>query len=223
MNSREDDFSPTFESDNFNSLIFTSNREGATGKENDEGTGSSFTDLFLTRIDKKGEWSTPNLIETEEKINTATNEGSPMMNSSFTTLYFARCGNEKAKKLGCHIYKSKKTGRTFSDPEIIDLGGDSTSRIFHPTLSDDEMTIFFTADFPDGQGGTDIYYATREMQATSLEGRKIWDPSSIHRTMKASRSCDLIRCFIFPPADILEWEDWMFLKQLKPVKSGEFQ
>lgn len=161
VNSREDDFNACFENDNFNSLIFTSNREGATGKENDEGTGASFTDLFLAKKDKKGEWSTPNLLETEEKINTATNEGSPMMNSSFTTLYFARCGNEKAKRLGCHIYKSKKTGRTYSEPEIIDLGGDSTSRILHPTLSDDEMTIFFTADFPEGQGGTDIYYATR--------------------------------------------------------------
>lgn len=162
INSREDDFNPTYESDNFNSLIFTSNREGATGKDNDEGTGSAFTDLFLTRADKKGGWSTPNLLESEEKINTATNEGSPMMNSSFTTLYFARCGNEKNKRMGCHIYKAKKTGRTYSDPEIIDLGGDSTSRILHPTLSEDEMTIFFTADFPNGQGGTDIWYATRK-------------------------------------------------------------
>ena len=162
VNSRDDDFNACFESNNFNSLIFTSNREGATGKENDEGTGSSFTDLFLTRLDKKGVWSTPNLLDSEEKINTATNEGSPMMNSSFTTLYFARCGNEKNKRMGCHIYKSKKTGRTYSDPEIIDLGGDSTSRILHPTLSEDEMTIYFTADFPNGQGGTDIWYATRD-------------------------------------------------------------
>jgi peptidoglycan-associated lipoprotein len=176
INSRADDFSPCFESDNFNSLIFVSNREGATGKENDEGTGSSFTDLFLTRMDKKGDWSTPNLLESEEKINTATNEGSPMMNSSFTTLYFARCGNEKAKKLGCHIYKSKKTGRNYSDPEIIDLGGDSTSRILHPTLSDDELTIFFTADFPNGQGGTDIYYATRERSSEDFGRPKNMGP-----------------------------------------------
>ncbi len=177
VNSREDDFSPCYESDNFNSLIFVSNREGATGKENDEGTGSSFTDLFLVKQDKKLVWSTPNLLETEEKINTATNEGSPMMNSSFTTLYFTRCGNEKAKRLGCHIYKSKKTGRNYSDPEIINLGGDSTSRILHPTLSEDEMTIYFTADFPNGQGGTDIWYATRESSSEDFGRPKNMGPA----------------------------------------------
>ncbi|MEZ5199415.1 MAG: OmpA family protein [Bacteroidales bacterium] len=85
-----------------------------------------------------------------------------MMNSMFTTLYFARCGNEKNKESGCHIYKSKRTGRTYGDPEIIDLGGDSTSRILHPSLSEDELTIYFTADFEHGYGGTDIWYATRD-------------------------------------------------------------
>ena len=162
VNSREDDFSPCYATDNYNALIFTSNREGSTGKDSDEWTGQNFTDLFFTRIDRKGEWSTPDMLESEETINTETNEGAPMMNSSFTTLYFTRCGNEKQRKSGCHIYKSKKTGRTYSDPEILDLGGDSTSKILHPTLSDDELTIIFTADFTQGYGGTDIYYATRK-------------------------------------------------------------
>jgi len=161
INSRVDDFSPCYYSDNYNSLVFVSNREGSTGKDEDEWTGKNFTDLYLTRIDRKGEWSTPDLVDTEEKINSSSNEGSPMMNSNFTAFYFARCGNEKNAESGCHIYKAKKTGRTFSDPEYIHLGGDSTSKVMHPTLSDDEMTIFFTADFPGGYGGTDIYYATK--------------------------------------------------------------
>ncbi len=165
INSREDDFSPCYASANYNDLIFTSSREGSTGKDTDEWTGQNFSDLFYTRQDRKGEWSTPDLLETEMKINTATNEGSPMMNSSFTRLYFTRCGNEKNKKSGCHIYVSKKTGRTYSDPEIIALGGDSTSSIMHPTLSDDELTIYFTADFPEGNGGTDIWYATRKSKS----------------------------------------------------------
>jgi len=162
INSREDDFSACLASDNFNSLIFTSNREGSTGKNADEWTGQNFTDLYYTRVDRKGKWSTPDLLESEELINTGTNEGSPMMNSTYTTLYFARCGNEKNQKSGCHIYTSKKTGRNYADPEIMDLGGDSTSRILHPTLSDDEMFIYFTADFDHGYGGTDIWYAERE-------------------------------------------------------------
>ncbi len=161
VNSRVDDFSPCYYSDNYNSLIFVSNREGSTGKDEDEWTGRSFTDLYLTRIDRKFEWSTPDLLDTEEKINSPSNEGSPMMNSGFTTLYFARCGNDKNQESGCHIYAVKKTGRSFGEPEYIHLGGDSTSKVVHPTLSEDEKTIYFTANFPNGYGGTDIYYATR--------------------------------------------------------------
>ncbi|MCD4694665.1 MAG: OmpA family protein [Bacteroidales bacterium] len=165
INSREDDFAPTFATDNFNALIFTSNREGSTGKASDEWTGKNFTDLYQTRKDRKGSWSVPDLLDTEGKINSETNEGIATMNSSFTTLYFTRCGNEKNAQSGCHIYTSKKTGRSYSDPEIVSLGGDSTSAIGHPTLSEDEKTLIFAADFVGGYGGKDIWYATRKSTA----------------------------------------------------------
>jgi peptidoglycan-associated lipoprotein len=161
INSRQDDFSPTYGSDNFNSLIFVSNREGSTGKDEDEWTGSNFTDLFLTRIDRKGEWSVPDLLDAGDNVNSETNEGSPMMNSSFTTLYFARCGNAKNQESGCHIYSAKRSGRSFATPEPVHLGGDSTNRILHPTLSEDEKMIIFTADLPNGYGGTDLWVAYR--------------------------------------------------------------
>jgi peptidoglycan-associated lipoprotein len=162
LNSREDDFAPTYGSEQYNVLIFTSNREAATGKETDDWTGKKFTDLFVSRMDRKGSWSTPNLLESDGVINTATNEGIATMNSSFTTLYFTRCGNERNKYSGCHIYKSRRTGRSYSEPELVNLGGDSTSAIGHPTVSYDELIIIFAADFPNGYGGKDLWYATRK-------------------------------------------------------------
>ncbi len=162
INSRVDEFSPCYASDNFNSLIFVSNREGSTGKAEDEWTGQNFTDLYITRIDRKGKWSVPDLVDTEETINSEANEGSPMMNSDFSTLYFARCLFEKNKKLGCQIYKASKSGRSFTEGASVPLGGDSTSSIFHPTLSEDELMIIFTADFPHGYGGSDLWVAYRE-------------------------------------------------------------
>jgi len=164
INSRQGDFNPCYASDNYNSLIFVSNREGSTGKDEDEWTGQNFTDLYLTRIDRKGEWSVPDLLDSgeEENINSKSNEGSPMMNSIFTTLYFARCGNAKNQESGCHIYTAKRSGRTFATAEPVHLGGDSTSRIIHPTLSEDEKMIIFTADFPQGYGGTDLWVAYRK-------------------------------------------------------------
>lgn len=171
VNSREDDFAPAYASDNFNALVITSNREGSVGKDEDEWTGSSFTDLFYTRVDRKGEWSTPDLIDTEEVINTATNEGIATHNSTFSTLYFTRCGNEKNKESGCHIYKAKKQGRSYANPEIIDLGGDSTSAIGHPALSSDEMIIIFAADFQGGYGGKDLWYAEKKSAGDDEFGR----------------------------------------------------
>ncbi len=176
INSREDDFAPCYASDNYNDLIFTSNREGSTGKAEDEWTGKNFTDLYYTRQDRKGEWSTPDLIETGGKINTETNEGISTMNSSFTTLYFTRCGNAKNKSSGCHIYKAKKTGRTFGDPEIVPLGGDSTSAIGHPALSEDELMIIFASDFKDGYGGKDLWYATRKSKSEEFGKPKNMGP-----------------------------------------------
>lgn len=165
LNSREDDFAPCYASDNYNDIILTSNREGSTGKASDEWTGKNFTDLFYARQDRKGEWSTPDLLETEGKINTETNEGIATMNSSFTTLYFTRCGNEKNTNSGCHIYTAKKTGRSYGDAQILALGGDSTSAIGHPTVTDDEKMIIFAADFPNGYGGKDLWYATRKSKS----------------------------------------------------------
>jgi len=162
INSREADFAPTYTTDQFNSLIFTSNREGSTGKADDEWTGENFTDLFFTRIDKKGEWSTPDLLENEGVINSETNEGNTAMNRKFSVMYFTRCGNEKGKKSGCHIYTSKRSGRSWENAEIVALGGDSTSAIGHPSISDDELTLYFAADFENGYGGKDIWYATRK-------------------------------------------------------------
>ncbi len=165
VNTREMDFAPAYASDNYNALIFTSNREGSTGKKEDEWTGQSFTDLYYTRRDVKMEWSTPSLIDSEGIINTETNEGNATMNSTFTSLYFTRCGNAKNEVSGCHIYKAKKMGRNYGDPEIVPLGGDSTSAIGQPTLSDDQLIIIFAADFPQGYGGRDLWYAKRKSKS----------------------------------------------------------
>ncbi|MBI9038377.1 MAG: OmpA family protein [Bacteroidales bacterium] len=162
INSRESDFSPVYENDNFNSIIFTSTREGATGKETDDWTGQNFSDLFSTKIDRKGEWSTPKLLGAEDVINTKANEGAPFMNSSFNALYFTRCMNSPKKQSGCFICRAERRGRTFNQPKGLDLSSDSTIANGHPTLSSDELTIIFASDREGGYGGRDLWIATRK-------------------------------------------------------------
>ena len=163
INSRQSDFSPTYANDNFNELIFTSTREGASGKKTDEWTDQNFSDLFSTRIDRKDEWSEPVLLDnTEEGINTEANEGAGVMNSRYNTLYFTRCPNEDKKINGCQIYSSRRTGRIWTKPEMVKLSNDSSDAFGHPSLSENELLIYFTSDRTGGFGGNDIWVAFRD-------------------------------------------------------------
>ena len=164
LNSRESDFAPTYSSENYNSLIFTSTREGSKGKGVDEWTNQGFSCLFQSRKDVKEEWSTPVLLDDQEEggVNTEANEGASAMNSDFSVLYFTRCPNVDGTKNGCQIYTSRRTGRMWSQPELVPLGLDSTEAIGHPTISKDEMVIYFSSNRPGGSGGHDIWVAFRE-------------------------------------------------------------
>ncbi len=162
LNSRESDFSPTFADKTGNTLIFTSTRDASTGKSVDNWTGQSFSDLFISKLDPRGNWSTPVLLETGGLINTEANEGNPMMNSKYNQLYFVRCGNESGTLQGCQIMVARRTGRAFGEPKALDLGGDSTTVFGNPSISPDELMLFFSAELKGGKGGKDIWIATRK-------------------------------------------------------------
>lgn len=164
LNSREADFAAAYSNENYNGLIFTSTREGSKGKGVDEWTDQGFSCLFQSRKDVNDVWSTPALLDDQEEggVNTEANEGAPMMNKTFSRLYFTRCPNEEGKKNGCQIYTATRTGRNWNTPELVDLGLDSTEAVGHPTLSNDETVIYFSSNRPGGMGGKDIWVAMRE-------------------------------------------------------------
>lgn len=163
INSRESDFAPAFTSENYNEIVFGSTRDGATGKETDEWTGQNFSDLFVAKKDRKDEWSVPVLFDKTITVNTKANEGTPALNSDFKTLYFTRCANDAKKESGCQIYKSKRTGRNWGTPEMVEIASiDTMSIIGQPTISDGELIIYFAADRRDGFGGKDIWVALRD-------------------------------------------------------------
>lgn len=41
------------------------------------------------------------------------------MNADFTQLIFTRCGVKKKETMGCELYSSKKSGESWSEPELI--------------------------------------------------------------------------------------------------------
>jgi peptidoglycan-associated lipoprotein len=171
INGKDDDYAPAYADRTHNSIIFTSDRDAAMGKDVDNWTGKRFSDLFLARKDRKGDWNTPIPADATEILNTKANDGVARFNSGFRTMYFTRCWNEPKKKNGCAIFKVSRAGNTsWGDPEKLDLAGDSSTVIGHPTMTTDENTLYFSADLPGGYGGKDIWMVTRKGKTTKGSG-----------------------------------------------------
>jgi peptidoglycan-associated lipoprotein len=163
INTKDDEFAPAYADKTHSSVLFTSDRGGAKGKDLDSWTGLSFSDLFIARKDHKGDWSSPVMADKEGVINTKANEGVGKFNSRYTILYFTRCMNEPKKKNGCGIFRANRTGvASWGEAERLDLGGDSSTVFGHPTVNDDESMIYFSADLPGGYGGKDLWMATKK-------------------------------------------------------------
>lgn len=170
INSRNSDFSPAFARDDYRILIFTSARDESSGNNVHGGTGQNFTDLYETKMDRKGKWSTPVPIE---KLNTEFEEGVPAFTSDFNTMYFTRCNVSKRKKLGCTIFKTVRTGSSWSNPEPVKIADDSLV-VAHPAISDDGMTMYFVSNMPGGFGANDLWMITR-----TAEGADWSDPENL--------------------------------------------
>ena len=162
LNSRAAEFGVSWISNNYNEVIFSSTREGGITKEKDAITGQGFADFYVARMNKQGEWDEPVLAD-EEGINSAGSEGTPFMNKNFSAMYFTRCPNHKKRESGCQIMKSSRTGSAWSEPITVEIKTiDSLDVIGHPTLSSDELKLFFASERRGGIGGKDIWVAERE-------------------------------------------------------------
>lgn len=159
FNSRQSDYSPCFADADYTMVYFTSSRDEATGNDLHGATGENFSDIFLSRMDRKGKWSVP--VALDETVNTEFEEGTPVLTDDYSTMYFTRCKVNKNTNYGCQIYTTTKTGDTWSEAEPIPLADDSVV-VAHPALTPDELTLYFVSDMPGGVGGKDLWKVTRD-------------------------------------------------------------
>jgi peptidoglycan-associated lipoprotein len=157
VDSREDDFSPAYARDDFGMIYFTSSRDDAQGNKNHAATGQNFTDIFETRLDKKGKWSTP---VPAEYLNSEFEDGTPSLTPDFREIFFTRCEVGKREKKGCVIMHSVREGLSWATPEKLEILADSMVAA-HPSISADGVTLYFVSDMPGGIGEKDIYRVTR--------------------------------------------------------------
>ena len=171
FNSPQSDWSPAWGVPNKeNEIVFTSSREGSTGRSEDVWSGQSFSDLYISTkpksklVDFPGEWTTPALLDKNNIVNTDANEGEASYNPKGTTMYFTRCPNEKKTLSYCKIYQVTKKGKSWGNPEEIVIGPDSFDYV-HPTISSDELTLYFSSDMPGSNGGYDIWVVSRDKKS----------------------------------------------------------
>ncbi len=165
INSKDYDFSPTYGDKKHTSLVFTSKREGQTGNKIDPISGTMYSDLFETKVDKNGKWSTPSTIQGD--VNSALgNEGASCVNKKGDKVYFTRCDQAKKKWITCKIYMAPKKGNSWGEPELIDFGLDAAMtdsfNFRHPTVSADEQVMIFSSDMTGSMGGqkSDLWMST---------------------------------------------------------------
>ena len=162
LNSKAAEYGVSWISNNYNEVIFSSTREGGIIKELDAITGQHFADFYVSRQNKQGNWEEPVLAD-EEGINSEGSEGTPFITKNFSTMYFTRCPNHKKRESGCQIMKSSRSGSTWSEPMTVEITSvDSLDVVGHPTLSSDELRLFFASERRNGMGGKDIWFSERE-------------------------------------------------------------
>lgn len=169
VNSKNSDFCATWTNTNYNEIIFTSSRDGATGGEKEGITGQDFTDFWTSKQDRQGEWSTPVLADEGENVNTDDSDGTPFMNAKYTKMYFTRCQAGEHRKNGCQIMVASKSGGSYSSARPVEIATiDTLDIIGHPTLSSDELIIYFSAERKGGFGGKDLWVATRKSESEAF-------------------------------------------------------
>ncbi len=161
INSKESDFSPAYSDKKFTGLIFTSTRQGAQGSI-DVTTGQNHSDLYETKLDKNGKWSTPVGLATT--IVSKMNEASVAVSKKGDVMFMTRCPEEKKKNLKCQLYVCKKQGPSWAEPELLPFCVDSVA-FAHPTINTTGDVLYFTSKLAGGYGGKDIWMSSYDKKS----------------------------------------------------------
>ncbi|HIP36230.1 MAG TPA: hypothetical protein EYG85_05195 [Crocinitomix sp.] len=138
-------------------MYFTSSRASATGDNEEEIAGGNFTDIFVSTIDRKGNFAEPVPVE---GINTIDNEGALCFDGRGKTAFFTRCVNEQKMNLGCDIYMVEKKNKGFGEPVKLNIKDHDSTHVGQPAVSKDGKVLIFASNMAGGQGGVDLWMTT---------------------------------------------------------------
>ena len=146
-------------------MYFTSSRSASTGSDIESVVGGDFTDIFVSDIDRKGNFGEPTLLS--KKINTIDNEGSVCFDGRGKKMFFTRCRREDKKNLGCDIYVVELKSKKFGDPVKLEIKDHDSTHVGHPAASNDGKKFVFASNMAGGEGGVDLWITTYNKKADS--------------------------------------------------------
>ncbi len=159
INSPYDDFAAVYGDKKYETIIFSSNRKGATGKDLDNWTNGYYSDLFVTSKVKGNSFKTPVLADFSGLVNTEANEGVAILDDEYKKIYFTRCGKRTKGAEYCQILQSEKLGNNWTPPIVIFK--DTLGNVGHPAITANGLTMIFASNRPGGLGGEDLWKTTR--------------------------------------------------------------
>lgn len=165
LNTKSNDFCPTWADRKHKSLVFTSKRAGQTGSKVDPVSGGMFSDIFEARVDNKGKWSTPAGVTGNVNL-PSSNDGASCITKNGAHIFFTRCEQKRKGLSTCKIYYAEKQGNTWGIPVLVDFGLDPETldsfNFRHPAVSITEDVMVFSSDMTGSTGGvkSDLWMST---------------------------------------------------------------
>ena len=155
------EMAPMFVDKKETKVAFSSSRSTSTGSDDDPRTCEKYMDIYVSALDKKGNWTEPTLLEAEG-VNSEDNEGTICIDARGKTMFFTRCPNLKKKNLGCDIWMSEAKGKGWDVPVKLSLKTNDTVSVGHPCVSEDAKYLIFASDMEGAgaMGGRDLWYTT---------------------------------------------------------------
>ncbi len=175
INKVEFDMSPAFGDRKQTKMYFGSSRPGSTGKKIDPRSCEAYMDIWVSDLDKKGNWTKPYLVK-GDSINTEANEGTVCFDDRMKKMFFTRCPTLKKQNLGCDIWVSTAKGKTaWNIPTKLPLKMHDSISVGHPCTADGKFLIF-ASDMPGGYGGRDLWYTQYDRKSKSWSAPKNMGP-----------------------------------------------
>ena len=164
-------------------IMFVADKVAFKNSKTANWTGRSYLDIYFSQKDQNGKWLSPMLLKGD--INGQYHEGPACFNKAGNIVYFTRSNYTKKKLItstksenNLKLFRAELVGEKWTNITELPFNSNEYS-CGHPSLSEDEKSLFFISDMPGGAGGTDLY-------KTVYDGKNWGKPENLGNTINTS-------------------------------------